>query len=311
MMPDVPATRGVVCIVAPKFNGPLRASVRWRIAPTPPEWRPGGCGLLLFPHGGLQATSHPRHGVGSVLSGPVRPGRRFAQDGVYFGTSSLFLAKRIRRSGKRIRLVCVDTWAARDAEWLLLQRRQDREEANRLNGSVFLAFWHHVQERGLANIITPLMMASPEAASPSAPSTSSSSTQIIPTRWWLRTSGPGRLTCGTEACWPDTTMRRASPGSSWPSMSSVRGRSPPRRPPALVSIRNNWSLTLASMNHRGSWGASEIQRRRESSRIKTTDTLPEKETNFLALEGRLARFVGPGDEENVNGWAITTLGAWT
>lgn len=166
-MPDVPATRGVVCIVAPKFNGPLRASVHWRIAPTPPEWRPGGCGLLLFPHGGLQATSHPRHGVGSVLSGPVRPGSlggRFARDGVYFGASSLFLAKRIRRSGKRIRLVCVDTWAAKDAEWLLLQRRQDRDEANRFNGSVFLAFWHHVQERGLANIITPLMMASAEAA---------------------------------------------------------------------------------------------------------------------------------------------------
>jgi hypothetical protein len=94
--------------------------------------------------------------------------------GVLFGRSLLYLAERVRESGKYIRVVGVDRWIAYPALDWLYDPDADRNKMNfdqiemhstvAAYGSVFYAFRHFLVSSGLRDLIGVLRMPSLSAA---------------------------------------------------------------------------------------------------------------------------------------------------
>lgn len=95
----------------------------------------------------------------------ARDGAVFVEVGAYLGRSSLYLASRIKRSGKRIRVYVVDLWDG----WLYddYYEHSDAEHGNTNGPEWDDVFWHfirNVRRAGVEDVIYPLKMPSEQAA---------------------------------------------------------------------------------------------------------------------------------------------------
>lgn len=93
-------------------------------------------------------------------------GAVFVEVGAYLGRSSLYLASRIRSSGKKIRVYAVDLWDG----WIYDDYREDgsEEQESELRPEerdVFWQFIRNVRRAGVEDVIYPLKMPSEQAAS--------------------------------------------------------------------------------------------------------------------------------------------------
>jgi hypothetical protein len=96
----------------------------------------------------------------------ARDGAVFVEVGAYLGRSSLYLASRIQKSGKKIRLYVVDRWDG----WLYDDYGDDSDSDDESDGAresedVFWHFIRNVRRAGVEDVIYPLKMPSEQAAS--------------------------------------------------------------------------------------------------------------------------------------------------
>jgi hypothetical protein len=96
----------------------------------------------------------------------ARDGAVFVEVGAYLGRSSLYLASRIRASGKKIRVYAVDLWDG----WLYddFSESSDVEYGKENWPELQDTFWHfirNVRQAGVEDLIYPLKMPSEQAAS--------------------------------------------------------------------------------------------------------------------------------------------------
>ncbi|HEY7328110.1 MAG TPA: class I SAM-dependent methyltransferase [Gemmataceae bacterium] len=96
----------------------------------------------------------------------ARDGAVFVEVGAYLGRSSLYLASRIRASGKKIRIYAVDLWDG----WLYddFSEHSDEEYNSENWPELQDTFWHfirNVRHAGVEDVIYPLKMPSEQAAS--------------------------------------------------------------------------------------------------------------------------------------------------
>ena len=106
-------------------------------------------------------------------------GSHFVEVGSFLGMSACYGAQRIKQSGKKIRLTCVDLWKEMD-DWVMndsheiwsspvpelkrmLQKARAYVEEQSADGLCHEAFARTLQRCGVADIIEPLHMSSEEA----------------------------------------------------------------------------------------------------------------------------------------------------
>jgi hypothetical protein len=88
----------------------------------------------------------------------ARSGAVFVEIGAYLGRSTAYLASRILRSGKRIRVYVVDLWDG----WFW---NDDRQALPMNEGTdVFWHFMRNMRQQGLDEVLCPLKMSSDKAA---------------------------------------------------------------------------------------------------------------------------------------------------
>lgn len=88
----------------------------------------------------------------------AKDGAIFVEVGAYLGRSSLYLASRIQRAGKKIRLYVVDRWDG----WIYGNDRPP--ETPHESQDVFWHFIRNVRRAGVEDVIYPLKMPSRQAA---------------------------------------------------------------------------------------------------------------------------------------------------
>jgi hypothetical protein len=88
----------------------------------------------------------------------ARDGAVFVEVGAYLGRSTIYLASRIRQSGKNIRVYAVDLWDG----WVYHECRED--EPSPESADVFGHFIRNVRRAGVEDVIRPLKMSSEQAA---------------------------------------------------------------------------------------------------------------------------------------------------
>jgi hypothetical protein len=88
----------------------------------------------------------------------ARDGAVFVEVGAYLGRSALYLASRIKQSGKQIRLYVVDLWDG----WLYHDRDPQTPRAESKN--VFWHFIRNVRRAGVEDVVCPLKMPSEQAS---------------------------------------------------------------------------------------------------------------------------------------------------
>ena len=89
----------------------------------------------------------------------ARDGAVFVEVGAYLGRSTVYLASRIKQSGKKIRLYVVDLWDG----WFYDDYRPQTPMAE--STDVYWHFIHNVRSAGVDDVLCPLKMASEKAAS--------------------------------------------------------------------------------------------------------------------------------------------------
>ncbi len=75
----------------------------------------------------------------------------FVELGCWYGSSVIYLAERIKESGKDITVFAIDTW-------------QNALNEPNVFGSIFPEFWNNVMDHGCEQIIRPMMIDSSSAA---------------------------------------------------------------------------------------------------------------------------------------------------
>ena len=88
----------------------------------------------------------------------ARDGAVFVEVGTYLGRSTVYLASRIRQSGKKIRVYAVDLWDG----WVYQECRADAALPEAAD--VFGHFIRNVRRAGVEDVICPLRMSSEQAA---------------------------------------------------------------------------------------------------------------------------------------------------
>lgn len=89
----------------------------------------------------------------------ARDGAVFVEIGAYLGRSTLYLASRIKQSGKKIRVYVVDLWDG----WFYDDYRQQTPMAE--SADVFWHFIRNVRRAGAEDVVCPLKMPSEKASS--------------------------------------------------------------------------------------------------------------------------------------------------
>ncbi|MHB1427043.1 MAG: class I SAM-dependent methyltransferase [Gemmataceae bacterium] len=94
----------------------------------------------------------------------ARDGAVFVEVGAYLGRSTLYLASRIQKAAKKVRVYVVDRWDG----WIYNEREsfeEEREDDSLLEeGDVFQHFIRNVLRAGVEDVIFPLRMPSEQAA---------------------------------------------------------------------------------------------------------------------------------------------------
>jgi hypothetical protein len=88
----------------------------------------------------------------------ARDGAVFVEVGAYLGRSSIYLASRIRQSGKKIRVYVVDLWDG----WVYRECGKDIVIPE--SAEVFWHFIRNVRRAGVEEVLSPLRMSSEQAA---------------------------------------------------------------------------------------------------------------------------------------------------
>lgn len=99
------------------------------------------------------------HGVYSTMVDECPNGGILVEVGCWLGRSVIYLAEKVRQSGKDITVFAVDTWHGSDQH-----SDADKQLMNRHHGAVWHEFLANVKACGVRDIIVPMCLPSVESA---------------------------------------------------------------------------------------------------------------------------------------------------